>query len=373
VGHPEDEMKKFEDTGWFEAFEAGDYGDKGAYTTDDLDHMVDAVKSGAHVVPIFRGHQDDDDPKTAELADGKVTDAKRDGDVIMLRADVTPEHKSLWKNNRLLTWSVGIYKDFKKSGKPVLRHLAALGQTPPRIKGLQYTPAFEEDAENGEFDEFEFKESNTTTHGGTDDMSEVERQLREENAKLKTEKEVAEAKAAAFKEAEENHQATVTELEKFKKEKADAEARVKAIEAEREQEKLDATFAEIDRRVTEAHEKEGLPKASHDAYCIVQAVEMGLPVDDGKVTFAEGKSGVLSEAMKALRENGFVPMDREAGDHKKKGDGTTLEFSELDDEGKAAKLNELATVQFAELKKADDAATLDKAIDAVIKKHPELE
>ncbi len=356
-------------TDWFEIFEAGDYGTKGSYTTGDLDDVVEQFDTGEHIPPVIIGHHSDESIRENELTDGKVSALKRDGNKLLAQADITnPDHAEAWNSDRLLTWSVGLYSDFKDRGKKALRHLAALGKTPPEIKGLNYKPAFtfaaDEDA--GDFVEIKtFEEENN-------DMDKLEK-ANERIAELEKENAIAKAEAGKVAEFSEEREKLTSDLDTVNKELKTAEAKIKTMKADSEKVKRDAEFAEIETQVEEAH-KAGLPKTHGDHLRTVLAIERGLPITDGAVEFAEGKSGKPSEAMKALREVKYVPTDKESADAIKSGDIEVgdAEFSELKDEDKVAKLEELQRADFAE-HKTDETYTMEMALSAVLEKHPGLE
>ena len=353
----------FAETDWFEVAKAGKY-PEGTITPQDLDEVI--ANFGKHTPPVVISHLNTDDPRNAELADGKVIDAKREGDKLLVRADLSERVSDYFKDNRLMAWSIGLYKDFQGTGQWALRHLAALGKTPPAIKGLNYTMGFDEDEANGEFITVNFSQKQKSNNGGKQ-MDEIEK-LRQEVADLKKEKAVAEAEAAAFAEAEEKHKAVETELEKAQKARKEAEAKVKGLEAEMAKQAREAAFAEID-RLTEAEHVKGLPKDDKTvaAYKTILAAERGLVGEKGVVEFAEGKTGTVSEAMTTLRELKYIPMKAEGKDAD--GKSKTTDFSEDPEDAKLAAIEE-----FAEKHKID-ISTAEGYSDAMLgaaQKAPEL-
>jgi len=354
----------FAETGWFEIFRAGDYGDKGKYTVADLDEICETFASSSFAPPVVIGHHNDGDIREKELADGKVIELRRDGDKLLARAEITNDKfEEHWKNNRLLSWSVALYKNFANTGKKglrnltALRHLAALGKTPPEVKGLNYKPVFQFAATDdfGDYDKFDC--SNTASNGGND-MDELER-LRAENAELKKQIEVEKAEAAKAAEFSEQKAQLENEKNEAVRRAEKAEADLKEFRERVEAERRKADFAEIAAQVEAAH-TEGLPKTAGDAYAVVLAAEKGYIARDGKIEFSEeGKTMPLSEAVRTLREARWVPTSKtsEAADaRQKEKTGGGVEFSELEGapDKAADKYDELVR-QLAEKKGLKDA------------------
>lgn len=367
----------FAETDWFEIFQAGDYGNKGNYSVGDLKDMADAVNSGGHIPPIVIGHDTDKDwskPLPSELADGALNAAKVEGNRLLGKASVSDRVKDFWDDSRLLSWSVGAYKNFQGKGTKAIRHLASLGKTPPQIKGLKYKPQFifNEDEINGEFDEVIFSKTtngDNDTPTGANDMS-IEEQLKAENERLK--KELAKVDQAKFDELQKDHDDNVVDLDKVRKERDEAKKRADKAEEDLKDEKEKASFAEIERELESDWIPKGLPKDLHDTYRIARAHEMGLTTDDGQVTFAEGKKSEMkpTEALKALREAKMVPVEEEGGDHKKKTDFST--FSESDVEAAQKKRGDLIDKRWDEKKKVNEHATFAEASQEIMNEHPEL-
>ena len=342
-------------TKWFEAFEAGDRGESGNYTTANLDEMVELVKAGAHIPPVVISHLDTDDPRKAELADGKVVDARREGDKLLLQADVSKEHLDLWDKNKLLSWSVSIYRNFKNTGKMALRHLAALGKTPPAVKGLNYNPQFAEDKDNGDFVVMNFEETK-----GKKQMTLEEALAMIETLKAKI-AELEKGKAANMSEKDVN--AAMKLASEAEAKVATLTAKIASLEKEKTDVKRTADFAEIERLVEEAH-KGGLPTTHGDHLRTVLAAEKG-HMASGIVTFAEGKSGKLSDSILALGAVAKVPIKPEGTDAVKK-PSTTKDDTDAK--------REAAIASFAETNKLDinKSADYSTAMLAVKKAQPDL-
>ncbi len=352
----------FKETGYMEVFRAGDYGTKGSFTTSDLDEIVESFNAGGHVPPVVIGHPSDDDIRKNELADGKVTGVRRSGDVLEARADISnEEHRKWWEQNRLLGWSISVYKNFEGTGKKALRHLGALGKTPPHIKGLNYKPTFAADEKAGEVIDFDMKPESTN---GGNHMGTLE-ELQAENARLKQQAAVAEQKASTAAEFAETAEKQTAELAKVRKEKDTAEAALKTEQADREDEKREASFAEIEDLTKKAHEA-GLPKTHGDSFRTILAAERGLNDDDGTVQFAEGKTGKYTEAAAAMRDAKWVPMDKESGS-KRKSESGAVDFDETDLDACQAKRMETADKMVED----KEVESFEEAHSKVLVAHPE--
>jgi len=365
-------------TEWFEAFEAGAHhdtsknGDITEYTIADLDEMVELFKAGVHVPPVVITHAGmdmalkyksaEEQKRIRELADGRIVDVKREGDKLLIQADVTPEHAKLWTDNRLLTWSVGIYKDFQHTGKKALRHfklgldhVAALGKTPPAVKGLNYNPQFAEDKDNGDFVVMNFEETK-----GKKQMTLEEALAMIETLKAKI-AELEKGKAANMSEKDVN--AAMKLASEAEAKVATLTAKIASLEKEKTDVKRTADFAEIERLVEEAH-KGGLPTTHGDHLRTVLAAEKG-HMASGIVTFAEGKSGKLSDSILALGAVAKVPIKPEGTDAVKK-PSTTKDDTDAK--------REAAIASFAETNKLDinKSADYSTAMLAVKKAQPDL-
>lgn len=115
-----------------EAFKAGDYGDKGSYSVDDLDAIAASYNPSLHSAALKFDHIDQGP------AAGWVSRVYRSGEKLLV--DVVNASKEAadgligaWKNR-----SAEIYRDFEGTGKPYLRGLALLGSAAPHVKGLAH-------------------------------------------------------------------------------------------------------------------------------------------------------------------------------------------------------------------------------------------
>ena len=118
--------------GWVEIFRAGDYGQKGTFSADDLDRIVSAYNPSQHEAPACVGHPADNLP-----AYGWASELKRDGGTLLARfKEVDPAFEDAVKAGRYKKRSAAFYLD--QDGKiSNLRHVAFLGAQPPEVKGLK--------------------------------------------------------------------------------------------------------------------------------------------------------------------------------------------------------------------------------------------
>jgi hypothetical protein len=134
---------------WVEIFKAGNYGDKGIFTTSDLDKAVKNLSLWQP--PAVLGHPKLDDP-----AMGWVEALKRDGDVLLAKFEkIQPELELAHENGRVKHRSAAFYRDKSDTG-PILRHVGFLGAVPPHIKDL--APIKFEEFGDGEVVAIEFTE-----------------------------------------------------------------------------------------------------------------------------------------------------------------------------------------------------------------------
>lgn len=116
---------------WVEIFQAGDYGEKGVFTNDDLDRIVRNFKPDLWRPVAIIGH-DERDP-----ALGQVKALKREGTKLLAQFEhVHPLLESAVAEGRYPSRSVGLYRNPEGAGW-MLRHVAFLGAVPPEVKGLK--------------------------------------------------------------------------------------------------------------------------------------------------------------------------------------------------------------------------------------------
>jgi hypothetical protein len=134
---------------WIELFRAGDYGDKGSYSTADIDKMVANYDSSKHEAPVVMGHPEHDAP-----AYGWVESLKRSGSMLLGKLKQVPDgFARLVDEGRFKKRSISFYRGDKG---PSLRHVGFLGAMPPEVKGLADVKLASFSA--GEFEAIEFKE-----------------------------------------------------------------------------------------------------------------------------------------------------------------------------------------------------------------------
>jgi len=133
---------------WFEAFRAGDYGEKGVYTPEDLQHVADTYDPDFHEAPAVIGH-----PELNAPAYGWVAGVKHEGGKLLVKLgdDVDPTFEEMVQKGLFKKRSVSFYR--KPEGLE-LRHIGFLGAQPPEVKGLAAIK-FEE----GESATIEFQEA----------------------------------------------------------------------------------------------------------------------------------------------------------------------------------------------------------------------
>lgn len=117
---------------WIEIFKAGDYGQRGAWTADDLDRIAAAYNPRLHQAPVVLGH-----PATDAPAYGWVARLRRAGQSLWAQLEkVDPAFEQLLRAGRFRQRSVALYRNFPPTGGAYLRHLGFLGAQPPAVKGL---------------------------------------------------------------------------------------------------------------------------------------------------------------------------------------------------------------------------------------------
>lgn len=117
---------------WIEVFRAGDYGDRGRWTAQDLDRLVAAYDTRLQPAPVVIGH-----PTTDSPAYGWVARLRRAGQSLWAQLEkVDKGFESLLRDGRFRQRSVALYRHFAPAGGPYLRHIGFLGAQPPAVKGL---------------------------------------------------------------------------------------------------------------------------------------------------------------------------------------------------------------------------------------------
>ena len=113
-------------------------------TTADLDELVDTYDPEIHEAPIVLGHDSDTEPgflsSDVHPAHGWVERIYRDGKDLFMDVDASDEFKDLLDKKYFKKRSIAYYNRDSRTnpspGKLSIRHVAYLGATPPRVKGL---------------------------------------------------------------------------------------------------------------------------------------------------------------------------------------------------------------------------------------------
>jgi len=118
-------------------FRSGDYGDKGVYTSKDLQTLADAYNAGQHVAPVTIDHTQSG-PKWGEVLKGTVRVA---GNLLFADVALDPEFAPLVKRGAYENRSIELYRGqtpegVDSPGNYYLRALTFLGAQPPEVKGL---------------------------------------------------------------------------------------------------------------------------------------------------------------------------------------------------------------------------------------------
>lgn len=117
---------------WIEIFRAGDYGDRGAWSSEDLDRLAVSYNPRLQAAPVVLGHPADDAP-----AYGWVRGLRRAGASLWAQLEkVDPAFEALLRAGRFRQRSVALYTHFPPTGSPYLRHVGFLGAAPPAVKAL---------------------------------------------------------------------------------------------------------------------------------------------------------------------------------------------------------------------------------------------
>jgi hypothetical protein len=117
---------------WLEIFRAGDYGERGRWSADDLDRLAAGYNPRLQPAPVVLGHPADDAP-----AFGWIKRLRRAGQSLWAQLEkVDPVLESLLRAGRFRQRSVSLYRHFPATGGPYLRHLGFLGAAAPSVKGL---------------------------------------------------------------------------------------------------------------------------------------------------------------------------------------------------------------------------------------------
>lgn len=129
---------------WVDLFRAGDYGDKGKFTADDLNHIANNYDPAFSMAPLVKGHPETDSEAHGWVTGMRVVTDKVGAKLQGLFQDVKAETEKLMETGAFRNRSVAIYDDLKGKGL-YLRHVGLLGAVPPEVKALE--PVKFDDAE----------------------------------------------------------------------------------------------------------------------------------------------------------------------------------------------------------------------------------
>lgn len=110
-----------------EIFRAGDYGDKGEYTPEDLKAYAENYNSGKHEAPVTIDHKQSG-PAFGWLKPGSV---KALGEKLVGTLQVIPEFADTVKRGLFKKRSIELYREPKN-----IRAVTFLGAQPPEVKGM---------------------------------------------------------------------------------------------------------------------------------------------------------------------------------------------------------------------------------------------
>ena len=122
-------------------FRAGDYGDKGKYSADDLTAIARDYEPSYHEAPVTTDHRQEGP------AYGWVKHLRAVGETLHADVDVADEFAAEVRRGAFKKRSVELYRQFEKTGRPYLRALTFLGACPPHVKGMA-DPQFKDAGEH---------------------------------------------------------------------------------------------------------------------------------------------------------------------------------------------------------------------------------
>jgi hypothetical protein len=124
-----------------EIFRAGDYGDKGSFSPDDLEQIARDYDPALHEAPVTVDHSQ------SGPAFGWVATLKRVGNALVARLkDLHNDFRTVLRSGAFKKPSIELYRRFSRTGRPYLRALSFLGARAPEIKGLAQ-PTFADDSD----------------------------------------------------------------------------------------------------------------------------------------------------------------------------------------------------------------------------------
>jgi hypothetical protein len=353
--------------GWVEIFRAGDYGEKGNFSADDLDRVVSSYDPTNHEAPACIGHPADDKP-----AYGWVDSLMRQGKTLLAKfREVDPGFESLVKDGKFKKRSAAFYlgDDGNISG---LRHVAFLGAQPPEVKGLKNLN-FNDDKgrtfKSVDFDEEEPVADKTIAEQVRDAVASffAEHFGKRSEAKTFSESDAQALATRAAEQATKPLQEKITKLEgdlatqatRFSEREskiATAETRQRAVEAVN---KLKSTG-----RWVPAFEKMGLPLVFDELAKVTTTVEFG----EGDKKKQTSPLEILTQFLEGLPK--IVPDGRTfTGGAPGSKTGTTR-FTE--GKGVQADPNSIALNDQATKRAKEKNISFSEALDQIVAEHPEL-
>lgn len=127
------------------------------FTVDDMLKVVENFDYDHFKPPCHHGHPKHD---ATDLSLGSVRAVRFDGQKLIGKVNIQESVQEDFDEERLLSISPEIYRNFEGSKGPALRALGFLGATPPRQKGLNVSH-FSED-EKGDYDIIVFSDNQET-------------------------------------------------------------------------------------------------------------------------------------------------------------------------------------------------------------------
>ncbi len=197
-------------------------------------------------VPIIKGHDstwDDSQP-----ADGWINSVSVEGEILIGEIELSEEMQAAFDAGQYQNWSVGMSYN-ETEGKWYLHHLAFLGGTPPKIKGLQVlemsdkklgkcrTLTFSDTQIIEEKEPEKADDNKKENEGGNADMANTDAEK-----KLKDAEEALAAEKAKTADLEKKNKEFSDKAEKQKAEnrKAEVDAHTEALAGKMPKEKADA-------------------------------------------------------------------------------------------------------------------------------------
>jgi hypothetical protein len=124
-----------------EVFRAGDYGEKGSFSADDVEQIARDYNPSLHEAPVTVDHSQ------SGPAFGWVASLKRIGNALVARLkDLGEDFRALLRSGAFKKPSIELYRRFSSTGRPYLRALSFLGAKPPEVKGLAL-PTFSDEGD----------------------------------------------------------------------------------------------------------------------------------------------------------------------------------------------------------------------------------